>query len=421
MIKLLALVHAGMSSHTVRVVSVAKALRDSGRCDVLFSGQGPWMSLVQDAGFEAIETSLISKQELYDRLHGRVVSVVYDKSNLEHYFDIESRLLEATKPDIILRDHFRELAGIAAKRPASRVYDVFIQKVPLSPYYHFDFRPDDLPAMFDKIPAWILRPLGRRVENYYRHLNARHLRDKVRELNLDDWLSVDGVRPDLTLFPDSEYLFDLPAHEIRDCHFLGPILPEKPVQRPDWFDKFISDPRKKILITRGTTGEHEETRFFARVFPHSNYAVALHSPEPVRITNFYGRGPFDIEAVLPHCDLFITHGGTGSTYTGIKNRVPMLILYDHFEQQINAVECVRRGIALTLRKKERSVENIHTQVRRLLSETHFKRSITDLSARIFSEDPLRRAEKLITEGYESWRRDANSVRNPASESSPARA
>ena len=58
-IKVMGLVHGELMTHTVRIVSIAKALRKSGNYDIVFSGNGPYMSLVEDAGFDWIQTSTI--------------------------------------------------------------------------------------------------------------------------------------------------------------------------------------------------------------------------------------------------------------------------------------------------------------------------------------------------------------------------
>ncbi len=418
MIKLLALVHAGMSSHTIRIVEICKKLRETGEYTILFSGQGPWMSLVEQAGFDYIETPQMTKKELYDRLEGKVVSVVFDESNYDEFFENEKRLIEATGPDIILRDLFREMAGVASKLDGCRTFDVYLQKVPLSPYYHFDFRPDQLPRLFDVFPKGTLRPLARILEKHFRLQNSKYIRKKVTELGLNEHLAIDGVRPDLTLFPDSEHFFDLDPQETQNCEFLGPILGKGDMKKPQWLDKFISDPRKKIVITRGTTCQHEEPRLLAQTFSQTNYAVALHTHHPIRLANVFGGEPFDLDLVLPHADIFITHGGTGSTYKGIKHKVPMIVLYDHFEQQINARQAVKKGIAISIPSQNRTPHTLNRAIREMVQSPEYQQNIEEMSEKVFAEDAVTKAAELIGSRYQEFvaRRYAQHPINPGMDS-----
>ena len=114
-IKVLALVHGQMSSHTVRVLAIAKALRQTGRYDIIFSGDGSYMKLVEQAGFEWIKTQLFNKEELFQRIDDNLATVYFTAGNYERYFQIEKAVIEKIRPDIIIRDHFREMAGVAAK------------------------------------------------------------------------------------------------------------------------------------------------------------------------------------------------------------------------------------------------------------------------------------------------------------------
>ena len=63
---------------------------------------------------------------------------------------------------------------------------------------------------------------------------------------------------------------------------------------------------------------------------------------------------------------------TGTNYSAIKHKVPMLVFYDHFEQQINAVELERKGIALRLDRKQRTREDILASVEELLGNKRVK-------------------------------------------------
>ena len=347
-LKVLALVHGGMTSHTVRVLAIAKAMRQTGRYEIIFSGDGPYMKFVEQAGFEWIKTELVGKEELNQRIEDNLATVYYTAKNYEKYFEIEKAVIEKYRPDIIIRDHFREMAGAAAKIGQIRAFDVFVQKATLSPYYHFDFRPEKLPKWISLLPEKILLWAAGAIENHFRRKNSYYICKKLKELGLHKFIAIDGVRPDLTLFPDAEEIFPLPDADRSFCKHIGPVLVTGQDPAPEWLEEYKRDKRKKILISKGTSGDNEEINLFKETFNDGKYAVALYLVRGGKVNDFYGCGQFDIDSVLPFSDIFINHAGTGSNYLAIKHKVPMLAFYDHFEQQINAVELERKGIALRL-------------------------------------------------------------------------
>ena len=311
-------------------------------------------------------------------------------------------MIEKFRPDIIVREHFREMAGVAAKMKEIRAFDVFVQKATLSPYYHFDFRPEKLPEWISLFPERVLLSAARLIENHYRRKNSRYIRRKLKQLGLEKFITIDGVRPDLTLFPDAEELFELPDADRRFCKHIGPVLVTGQDPVPQWLEEYKRDKRKKILISKGTTGEYDQTNLFENTFNDGKYAIAFYSVGDRKINDFYGCNKFDIDHVLPFCDLLISHAGTGSNYLAIKHKVPMLVFYDHFEQQINAVELERKGVALRLRKNQRSRENILNAVEELLSNSKYKQNISALSERISRYDSLKLAVEYISEGFENF-------------------
>ncbi len=126
--KVLGLVHGELSSHTVRIVEIAKALSKAGDFHILFSGMGPCMKFAEDAGFECIRTQTISKEKLFGKVSENLAYRVFNRYNFEYFYSEENNLLLHHRPDIIIRDLFREFAGVSAKKPMRRVYDVFERK-----------------------------------------------------------------------------------------------------------------------------------------------------------------------------------------------------------------------------------------------------------------------------------------------------
>ena len=84
----------------------------------------------------------------------------------------------------------------------------------------------------------------------------------------------------------------------------------------------------------------------------------------------------------------------------------MIVFYDHFEQQINAVELERKGVALRLGKDQLDRENILAAVEELLIDSKYKQNISALSEKISRYDSLNSAVKYITEGFENFKKNS---------------
>ena len=227
-LKVLGLVHGEFSSHTVRVLEIAKTLREKGY-DISFSGQGNQMSNVEKQGFRVVETRTVPGSEVLKGIEGKLFPVIFHRENIEYFFKEEDELLRREKPDMIIRDSFRELAGIASKQYG--IYDVSIQQANLSQHYHADFRPRNVPWPLSllpedkviKVPFTDIPVLIRLGELFFRRKMSRWLHDKVKSLGLElDKRCYEGVKADLILIPDSPLLF--PFENTTDNYkFIGPV------------------------------------------------------------------------------------------------------------------------------------------------------------------------------------------------------
>lgn len=402
-VKLLALVHGEYVSHTTRFVEISKALRKTGNYDITFSGSGEYMKIAEDAGFRCVETETLSKTEINSVLAERFVPLMFTKEDAEKYYEIESELLKKHKPDIILRDHFRELAGVAAKKQG--IYDVFIQLASCSPYYHFDFRPSSFPRILDiMLPEFITRPFRPLTQKYVRKKAFRPVLNQVKKQNLPVNKDVpEGYEADLVLLPDEEELFPFPERKEK-YKYLGSLLFFDQSPSPEWLNSFIKDSRKKILITSGSTGLNDKTQMFVEAFQDNKFAVAIHTNYEENLRDFYGCNQFNISEVVPYVDAFVTHGGIGSTYLGLKYGIPMLVVPNHFEQEVNSVQLKKIGTCLWLPPKKLSSENIRKDIEKILQEPSFKKNAVAFS-KTMTKDPLELAVKYIDEGYKEFRKN----------------
>lgn len=402
-IKLMALVQGEYVSHTIRFVEISKELRKTGNYEIIFSGNGPYMKLVENAGFNWIETKTLPKRKINDILETKLIPQMFTESEAEEYYKIEYKLLQEQKPNIILRDHFRELAGVAAKKQG--IFDIFIQLANCCHYYHINFRPSTFSkSLYGIIPKFVTRPFRFNIEKYVRKKAFRPVLNQVKKQNLPINKDVpEGYEADLILFLDEEEFFPFPERKEK-YKYLGSLLIFDQSPSPEWLNSFIKDSRKKILITSGTTGKHDKTQMFVEAFKDKKFAVAIHTNYEESLRDFYGGNQFNISKVVPYVDAFITHGGIGPTYLGLKYGIPMLAIPNHFEQEINTMQLKKIGAGISSFPKPPSPKNIRKNIEKILQEHSFKENAVAFSSTM-TKDPLALAVKYITKGYEEFRKN----------------
>lgn len=400
--KVLSLVHGDYICHTIRVLEISKALRKTGNYEIVFSGKGKYIDdLVKLAGFDCIPTENLSPKTISNNIENKYIPEMFDKKDAGKYFKIESELLQKNKPDIILRDHFRDFAGIAAKN--QDIYDVFVQLASCSPYLNIDFRPSTFPKLLDiLIPESVTRPIRPHIVNYVRKKANKHVLNKVKETGLEINKNVpEGYEADLTLFGDEPALF--PLQGINDAHkFIGPPLFFDNFQTPNWLEDFKKDERKKILVTSGTTGVHEKTNLIKDLFPSNKYAVAVYANNGNLTSEFYGGNNFNISSVLPFADIAITHGGLGAEYISLISGVPILALPHQVEQEINSVQLEKLGLGISIPFRKSSIKDIKAGLETILSTPSFKKNAEKFAEKMKQKNPLDLAVKYIEEGYKNF-------------------
>ncbi|MGW0432272.1 glycosyltransferase [Micromonospora sp. NPDC003197] len=176
-----------------------------------------------------------------------------------------------------------------------------------------------------------------------------------------------GLPPDPDLAMLHRYLvlapgpvsFRDPAYPLPDtAHPLQPPLPEASADHPaiDWLASRAGTPT--VYFTLGTIFNMESGDLFSRVLPGISeldvnllVTVGAHidpeefgpQPDHVRIERYVPQA-----AVLPYCDLVVSHGGSGSVLGALAHGLPMVLLPMGTDQPANAGRCAALGVAQVL-------------------------------------------------------------------------
>lgn len=162
------------------------------------------------------------------------------------------------------------------------------------------------------------------------------------------------------------------------------------------------DDRPTVYFTLGTIFNMESGDLFARVLDGLRQCrvnvvatvgrqldPATFGPQPpnVRIERFIPQA-----AVLPACDLVVSHGGSGSVVGALAHGLPSVLLPMGADQPHNARRCAELGVALTLDPVDATAEAVRDAVDALLADGEHRRSAQQIKAEI---DELPAARTII--------------------------
>jgi MGT family glycosyltransferase len=79
-----------------------------------------------------------------------------------------------------------------------------------------------------------------------------------------------------------------------------------------------------------------------------------------------------LTALLPRCDLFITHGGFNSVKESLSAGVPMVLLPISADQPYSAERCAALGVGLALGPEERTASDVSRAARTVLTDPAYR-------------------------------------------------
>lgn len=169
------------------------------------------------------------------------------------------------------------------------------------------------------------------------HGPFKNLRKKHGLLYKADYISeIEGSSNLICDLPDLFPQKKLPANYI----YTGPLIYEYFDQETDWLNN-ISTEKPVIFVSMGSTGDWQKLAFLNHPY-YSRYVIitAGDTKKIVCAPHIISRDFVNLTQVLKKSDLMICHGGNGTIYPGIINRVYLLCLSSHFEQEwnMNALE-----------------------------------------------------------------------------------
>lgn len=185
--------------------------------------------------------------------------------------------------------------------------------------------------------------------------------------------------------------------------FVGPSFTEPaPVQWPVAQSDY--SPVTRIYISLGTL-RNNDPDFYRMCFaafsaPHWSVVMSvgdqidLHTLEPIP-GNFVVKASVPQTALLPHADVFVTHGGLNSTMESLYYGVPLVVLPSIKEQQTTAERVRDLQLGLILDRTHLTAEALHEAVMTILQNESIRNSVHQIKDTIRSAGGYFRAADAI--------------------------
>jgi len=357
----------GMSlAHVARAMVFAKRLRELGyEIDFATSSHANYFDFAKQEKLDPHEVFCVKPQVALSKI--RRGSHIFDRKTLRTYVESDLQLIKTCKPDMIISD-MRMSLNISAQLACIRYHN--ITNAYMTHYCAIEEKPPRSFPMTRVLrgPLSSLYPSIKKATLRYYAANFRWMRKRE---GLPD--TVEDVF-DVITSPHHNYLADTPqfmpsrSDLPSQFQYIGPLVWEPTVDMqayPAWWPE-AQLRRDLTYVTMGSTGSDRKMRAILRHLYHAGrQAVVTLGNRQIRET--YGAWTSKFlpgSAILPHCDLMICHGGSGTIYQGLMHRVPILCLPTFHDQEINAgqVESLGHGrVIYQARDVRRYLCEMHTQ------------------------------------------------------------
>ena len=322
---------------------------------------------------------------------------VFSLSRLEAYFAEDLKLIEQTRPHVVVGDLRLSLA--ASARAAGVPY------VSISNAYWSPDRPlRPIRPVVDRLRGWpapaanlafhasAAMVLGWHARPVDELMTSRGLKGVGRDLRRA------FTEADVTLYADIPALFpEVPETPRR--RFMGPVVWEPPVAHPAWWDRLPAN-KPMAYVTLGSSGEIHQLGQITGWLTEMGYAVVLatagraeiHGDDETVFVADYLPGL----AACDRADLVVCNGGSPTATQALLKGRPVLGIASNIDQMLNIRAVQAQGAGRVLRADAVSRGRFEAAVNRLSGFRAMKAAAT-FAAGPEPPDPARVLAAVIQE------------------------
>jgi len=370
------LADANFLAHTSRCTEIGKVLRRDYGYDVVFAGDGKFMRLPRELGFETDYVYTMQGKSTLDLAKkAGYVNYRWWKGHCLKMIQSDLECLKRQKPDAVVGDMrwsartSTEMAGIPYTAVTNAHWTNFFGCQIRAFLDHFTTR------LFGRRLATKLVPTLRDWVGRYYVLPYVCFRKK-HGLNTSGWRNfLSLTEGELTLLADIPE-FGPTEDAPPGFRYVGPILWEPEMPIPEWYDRLNPD-RPTLYFTMGSTGY---PRFFhqaIKTFGDTKYQVLITTGGlPLRMDRVPSNCFIETFApgrpIMEKSDVVVSHGGNGTIYQAITGSVPILGIPYHIDQQVNLQRVEDLGIGFMISEKKCTDSVLSGALQRLLDDPSYR-------------------------------------------------
>lgn len=195
-------------------------------------------------------------------------------------------------------------------------------------------------------------------------------------------------------------LFNPPLTERQEnFHFVGPMIAPRPDESGFPVEHYAGSTATRVLISMGTVvnnsrglGQTFYQPFFDALGGRDDVEVILGIGADNDPDQMEGPANFRIErfvpqlALLPHIDIFVTHGGMNSANEALYHGVPLIVTPFYGDQHVTAERVEALGAGLVVDPDALTAEGIRSAVERLVGEPRYAEGAAAIKADLRAGD-----------------------------------
>jgi UDP:flavonoid glycosyltransferase YjiC (YdhE family) len=406
-------------AHVSRLLEIARVLRGAHGMAVAFAGEGRYLSLVRDDGFEVHPCFTVPKERtLALARRGTIVDPWWWHRVVSRSIGSDIELIERLRPEVVVGDMHWSLRAASLK---CGVPYVSVVNASWTNYFSHPIAALDehvLTALLGREAATRAFPVFRQAALWYWALPYKVWRLRNGNGALPARNLLDVVAGDLTLFADVPEF--CPTRNLPpSARYVGPILWKPRLADPPWLAA-LDAKRPSVYVSMGSTGGNGLFETTIEAFRGSDYQVLMTMgelalpptvPPNVFVTDFAAG-----ERLLARSDVCINHGGNGTVYQSLSAGVPVVGVPTHIDQQIQLQLCERSGVGRRLSPRGLTPSRLRQAVDEVRSDLSHRRNAQALAAVIARYDGAQTAARAVAD-LVGQRED----HRPRSEAQPAEA
>ena len=391
---------ANFLAHVSRLLEVGRVLRGDHGLSVSFAGEGPYLSLVRDEGFDVHPCFTVPKEKTLNLARrGTLVDPWWWHRVVADSIRSDIDVIERVRPQVVLGDmHW----SLRASSLSCGVPYVSLVNASWTNHFSHPIAALDghlLTTLLGRGVATRTFPAFKRGALWFWALPYKlwRLGRGNRALRAGNLLEV--VEGDLTLLADVPEF--CPTRGLPPTvRYVGPIVWKPRLPDPAWLGNLSPD-RPVVYVSMGSTGHRGLFETAVEAFRGSDYQVLMTMGELARPSslppNVFATDFAAGERLLARADVCINHGGSGTVYQALGAGVPIVGVPTHIDQQIQLQLCERSGVGRMVPQRDLTPPRLRRAVDEVRSDPGYRRNAQRLAAVIARYGGARDAARAVVE------------------------